>query len=41
MQNNRYPKNCYKMLKALDEAGRQNRVSKVRILLFSYGFGYI
>ena len=41
MQNNRYLKNCYKMLKALDEAGRQNWVSKVRILLFTYGFGYI
>ena len=41
MQNNRYPKNCYKMLKALDEADRQNWVSKVRFLLFTYGFGYI
>ena len=41
MQNNRYPKNCYKMLKALDEAGRQNWVSKVRNLLFTYGFVYI
>ena len=29
------------MLKALDEAGRQNWVSKVRILLFTYGFRYI
>ena len=41
MQNNRYPKNCYKMLKALDEADRQNWVSKVRNLLFTYGFWYI
>ena len=41
MQNNRYPKNCYKMFKALDEAGRQNWVSKVRNLLFTYRFGYI
>ena len=41
MQNNRYPKNCFKMLKALDEAGRQNWVSKVGILLFTYGLGYI
>ena len=29
------------MLKALDEAGRQNWVSKVRNLLFTYGFWYI
>ena len=35
MQNNRYPKKCYKMLKALDEADRQNWVSKVRNLLFT------
>ena len=39
MQNNRYPKRCYKMLKALDEAGRQNWGSKVRNLLFTYGLG--
>ena len=26
MQNNRYPNNCYKMLKAIDEASRQNLV---------------
>ena len=37
MQNNRYPKNCYKMLKALDEAGRQNWFSKFCNLLFTYG----
>ena len=41
MGNHRYPKNCYKMLKSLDEAGRQNWVSKVRHLLFQYGFGYV
>ena len=41
MQNNRYPTNCYKMLKASDEVGRQNWVSKVRNLLFTYGFGYM
>ena len=28
------------MLKALDESGRQIWVSKVRDLLFTYGFGY-
>lgn len=41
MSNNRYPKNCYKMLKALDEMGRDNWVSKIRVLLYSYGFGYV
>ena len=41
MGNHKYPKNCYKMLKSLDEAGRQNWVSKVRHLLFQYGFGYV
>ena len=29
------------MLKSLDEAGRQNSVSKVRHLFFQYGFGYV
>ena len=29
------------MLKALDEADSQNWASKVRNLLFTYGFGYI
>ena len=41
MQNNKYPMNCYKMLKAFDEAGRQNWVSKIRNLLFTYGFGQV
>ena len=36
-----HPKNCYKMLKAFDEAGRQNWVSKASNLLSTYGFGYI
>ena len=30
MQNNRYPKNCYKMLKSLDEAGRHTWASDVK-----------
>ena len=36
LQDHRYPKkkNSYKMLKSLDEAERQNWVSKVRELLF-------
>ena len=36
-----HPKNCYKMLKAFDESGRQNWVSKACNLLFTCGFGYI
>ena len=39
--DNRYPKQCYKMLKSTDEAGRQNWVSRSRNLLFQYGFGYV
>ena len=31
---------AYKMLKALGKAGRHNWASKVRNLLFTYGFGY-
>ena len=41
MNDDRYPKSCYKMLKALDDVGRKNWASSIRILLFTYGFGYI
>ena len=41
MQDTRYPKSCYKMLKSLDETGRLNWASKVRVLLYTYGFGYV
>ena len=40
MGNHRYPKNCYKMLKSLDEAGRHTWAANVRTLLYTYGFGY-
>ena len=40
MGNHRYPKNCYKMLKSLYEAGRNTWASNVRSLLYMYGFGY-
>ena len=33
MDNHRYPKNCYKMLKLLDEAGRQTWASKLLFVL--------
>ena len=41
MENNRYPKQCYYMLYQLDEAGRQNWVSHVKELLYTYGFGLV
>ena len=40
MSNHRYPMNCYKMLKSLDEAGRNTWASSVRRLLYMYGGGY-
>ena len=36
----RYPRQCYKMLYRLDEVGRTNWTSHVRILLCSNGFGH-
>ena len=41
MQNHRYPKNCYKMLKSLDDVGRRSWASNVKHLLYTYGFGYV
>ena len=41
MNQNRFPSKCYKMLRDLDESGRITWASKVRELLFSYGFGYV
>jgi len=41
MENHRYPNQCYKMLKDLDDAGRRTWASHIRELLFSYGFGYV
>ena len=41
MDQSRYPKNCYDMLKRYDNIGRTNWVSKVREFLFSYGFGIV
>ena len=40
MGNHRYPKNCYKMLKSLDEAGRHTWAANVSSLLYTYGFGF-
>ena len=41
MQESRYPKQRYFMLKRLDEVGRKTWASSVIELLFSYGFGYV
>ena len=41
MSDQRYPKQCYKMLRQLDEAGRHTWVSNIKYLLFQYGFGYV
>ena len=41
MNPNRFPYKCYKMLRNLDETGRITWVSKVRELLYKYGFGYV
>ena len=41
MSSVRFPNKCYKMLKNLDENGRNTWASKVRELLFRNGFGYV
>ena len=41
MDNTRYPKQYYYMLYQLDESGRNTWASKIKDLLFNYGFGYV
>ena len=41
MLNNRYPKQCYDVLRILDESGRVTWASKIRQILFEYGFGFV
>ena len=41
MESHRMPKKAYKMLKTLDERGKQNWVSKVRECLCQNGFAYV
>ena len=41
MSDSRYPKQCYYMLKRLDEAGRKTWATNIRELLYVYDFGYI
>ena len=40
MPSHRYPKQCYLMLKRLDDAGRQTWATCIRMFLYSHGFGY-
>ena len=41
MPNFRYPNNCYRMLKGLDDIGRNTWASSVKHLLYIHGFGYV
>ena len=41
MDDSRLPKSAYKMLLALDMAGRVNWVTNVKNLLYKYGFGFV
>ena len=41
MDDTRYPYHCYRMLRRLDDAGRITWASKVKDILFKYGFGYV
>ena len=41
MSEERYPRNCYIMLKRQDDIGRNNWVTSVKNLLYRYGFGFV
>ena len=41
MEDKRYPKQCYNMLKSLDNMGRITWASKIKNLLFESGFGIV
>ena len=41
MDNHRYPKQCYNMLKRFDDAGRNTWATEIKNVLFMYGFGYV
>ncbi|MEW8545659.1 MAG: reverse transcriptase family protein [Candidatus Thiodiazotropha sp.] len=41
MDTYRYPYQCYKMLRNLDEVGRITWATKVKELLYLHGFGYV
>ena len=41
MDDSRYPKACYEMLRKLDEAGKVNWVTQIKQLLMRYGFANV
>ena len=41
MNDRRYVKQCYYMLKGLDDVNREKWATKIRVFLFSYGFGTV
>ena len=41
MPSHRYPKQCYIILKSLDDAGKNCWATKIKSLLYKYGFGFI
>ena len=41
MENHRYPKQAYLMLKRLDEGGKTTWASQIKSILFRFGFGYV
>ena len=41
MERHRYPKQCYEMLMSLDSLGRITWATHVKLMLFTYGFGYV
>ena len=40
MPNDRYPLQCYLMLRSLTDAGKTTWASHIKTLLFEHGFGY-
>ena len=41
MEDSRIPKKAYNMLRDLDVKGKMNWVSRIRLKLFEYGFGFV
>lgn len=41
MEDQRIPRKAYNMLYSLDDRGKENWVSKVRVCLFEYGYGFV
>jgi hypothetical protein len=41
MEEDRLPKKAYFMLRKLDDRGKVNWVTNVRLCLYQYGFGFV